>query len=124
MRCSRKFTSLVASLVVIASGVLSAHADETLVSSVDLPGASLSQEVTYSPTKAEYDRVRDETLARLKKGDLSARVNPTNGPWMRVETTAKIGFSVKGVGVSNGTKTLRQITAAEEALFRLENNKE
>ena len=95
-------------------------ADETLVTNIDLPGASIDQEVTYSPSRAEYDRVRDETIDRLRKGDSTARVNPNRGPWMRVETTAKIGFAYKGVGASSGRKNLRQISAAEEALFKFE----
>ncbi|MGM4960898.1 hypothetical protein ACT4MK_36905 [Bradyrhizobium barranii] len=101
-------------------GISSAMADEVIMRSLDLPGASMEQEITYSPTRIEYERVRDDTLTRLKQGDKTAMVNPGNGPWMRVETTAKIGFAYKGIGVSEGRKHLRQISAAEEALYRYE----
>jgi hypothetical protein len=83
----------------------------------------MEQEVTYSPSKAEYENTRDQTLIRLRAGDNSAMVNPRNGPWMRVETTAKIGFELKGVGLAEGRKNLRQISAAEEALFRFQESK-
>jgi hypothetical protein len=112
---------VLSTLFVAAFAVVVCLAEETIVSSVDLPGASMDQEVTYSPTKAEYERVRDETLARLRAGDNSAMVNPHNGPWMRVETTAKIGFEFKGIGVAQGRKHLRQISAAEEALYKYQN---
>lgn len=97
-----------------------AVADETLVESVDIPFASMNQEITYHPSKSEYERVRDETLARLRRGDLSARNNPGAGPWMRVETTAKIGMEYKDIGTGSGRKHLRQISAAEDALYRFE----
>lgn len=115
------FFALMLSLLVASLFNCRALADETFVGSVNLPGASLDQEITYHPSKAEYERVRDEVLARLKNKDPSARVNPADGPWMRVETTAKIGLEYKGVGSSTGRKNLRQISAAEEALFKFEN---
>jgi hypothetical protein len=77
----------------------------------------MDQEVTYSTSQADYESTRDAILKRMKNGDQTAFVNPSNGPWMRVETTAKIGIELKGIGVSQGRKNLRQITAAEEALF-------
>ena len=98
-------------------------AAETVVRSVNLPGASMDQEVTYHPTMSEYVRARDDILERLKNGDASAMRNPTDGPWMRVETTAKIGFAYKGVGTSSGRKNYRQITAAEDALYRFQSSK-
>jgi hypothetical protein len=98
------------------------NADETIVRSITLPGAGLEQSITYHPSIAEYDRVRDETLSRLKKGDSSARINAIDGPWMQAETTAKIGLELKGVGATTGRKYLRQITAAEEALYLFENS--
>lgn len=97
-------------------------AEETVKESVSLPGASLEQEVTYSTSKADYDSTRDGILKRLQDGDQSAMVNPTEGPWKQVETTAMIGFEVKGVGASQGTVHKRQISAAEEALFLFENH--
>lgn len=109
---------------VVAVGItilaVSARADETVVSSVFLPGASISQEVTYSPSKAEYEQFRDQVLARLRKGDPKAFSNPAAGPWMRAETTAMIGLEFKGAGAASGRKHLRQISAAEEALFRFQ----
>jgi hypothetical protein len=114
---------VVFSLGISLCGTTISIADETLVRSLDLPGASMEQEVTYAPSKAEYERVRDDTLARLQAGDKTAMVNPSNGPWMRVETTAKIGFEIKGVGMAEGRKHLRQISAAEEALFRYQEQK-
>lgn len=97
-----------------------ALAEETIVSTVDLPGASLEQEITYSTSRADYESARDKTLERMKNADNTAFVNPKDGPWMRVETTAEIGLSIKGVGTSEGRKYLRQISAAEEALFLYE----
>ncbi|WP_298280507.1 hypothetical protein [uncultured Bradyrhizobium sp.] len=99
------------------------NAQQTYVESVNLPGASLEQEVTYYPSKGEYERARDGILVRLKAGDKTAFVNDKNGPWMRVETTAKLGFELKGVGVSQGRKNLRQVSAAEEALYQFEHPK-
>ena len=96
------------------------HAQEIYIEKVLLPGAGLDQEVTYYPTKADYEAARADILERLNKGDQTAMVNPTEGPWRRVETTATIGFSYKGVGTSSGRKYLRQMTAAEEALYLFE----
>ncbi|MGO6943429.1 hypothetical protein [Rhizobium johnstonii] len=95
------------------------NAEEIVVDSVDLPGASLTQEVTYSTTKADYNQTRDDILSRMKSGDKSAFVNNPS-PWKRVETTATIGVAYKGVGASTGKKHLRQISASEEALFLFE----
>jgi hypothetical protein len=114
------FNKVVVALIAGVAAISCALGEETLVSSVDLPGASLSQEITYSTSKADYDETRDRILARLQAGDRDALVNPRNGPWMRVETTATIGFEYKGVGSSQGRKNLRQISAAEEALYRYE----
>ena len=98
-------------------------ADEIIVQSVNLPGASLDQEVTYHPNKADYIKARNARLKKLKEGDASAMANPANGPWMIVQTTAKIGIAYKGIGVSKGRKHLRRITAAEDALYEYENRK-
>lgn len=88
--------------------------------SVNLPGASMEQEIWYSTTEADYESIRDSILQRMKDGDQSAFVNPTEGPWIRVETTAKIGLEYRGFGTAEGRKHLRQISAAEEALFLYE----
>jgi hypothetical protein len=98
-------------------------AQEIYVGSVNLPGASLDQEITYFPTKADYETTRDEILEKLKQNNSSAMANPIDGPWMIVETTAKIGMEYKGVGVAEGRKHVRRITAAEEALFIYEKEK-
>lgn len=95
-------------------------AEETVTKRINLPGASLEQEITYSTSEADYNATRDTILAKLKAGDASAAVNPRWGPWMRVKTTATIGFEVKGVGASDGHAKLRQISAAEEALYTFE----
>jgi hypothetical protein len=107
----------------VVGGAAKTLAEEIVVTSVDLPGASLSQEVTYSPSKAAYEEARDSVLKRLKEGDKTAFVNPQTGPWMRVETTATIGFEYKGFGSGEGRKHLRQISAAEEALYKFERSK-
>lgn len=114
-------TRLVAFLAFCLAFPFIALPEETIVRSIGLPGASLDQEVTYHPTRADYEAARDEVLRKLRAGDPSARVNPAAGPWMRAETTAMIGFAVKGIGASEGRKDYRQISAAEEALFLFEN---
>jgi hypothetical protein len=116
MRGFAKYAAVIG--VALWPGTMSAQ--QTFVESVHLPGASLDQEVTYYPTKDEYLKTRDAILTRLKSGDKTAFVNDKNGPWKRVETTAKIGVEVKGVGVSQGRKNLRQISAAEDALYEFE----
>jgi hypothetical protein len=108
---------LLFAIILICPTVHLALADETLKSAIHLPGASVDQEVTYHPSKSEYESVRTRTLDRLKAKDPSARVNPSNGPWMLVETTAMIGIEYHGVGVSNGRKHVRKVSAAEEALY-------
>jgi hypothetical protein len=88
--------------------------------SLGMPFASIEQEVTYSTSEEDYNRVRDETLKRMKEGDASAFVNPTDGPWLRGETTVKIGIEWNGIGTTTGKKNLRQVAAAEEALYLYE----
>jgi hypothetical protein len=111
----------VASLsVILTLTCVASFAEETLITSIDLPGASVSQQVTYNPSKAIYVSERDTVLRKLREGDNSARVNPVNGAWMRAETTATIGISYQGVGVAQGRVNVRQITAAEEALYRFQ----
>lgn len=102
---------------------VNAYCEEIVIRSINLPGASMQQEVMYSTDMRDYESVRDEILSRLKKGDLSARINPSDGPWMRVETTAAIGLEYKGIGSSSGRKEIRQISAAEEALYLFERQK-
>ncbi len=110
-----KLVGIFATLITV-----NAYCEEIVVRSVNLPGASMQQEVTYSTNMSDYESTRDNILSRLKKGDPSARVNPSDGPWMRVETTAVIGFEYKGIGSSSGRKRMRQVSAAEEALYLFE----
>jgi hypothetical protein len=119
-----QYKKVAAVILVIASIGAIANADEKIVRSGTLPGASIEQEITYHPSLKDYETARDERLALLKKGDKSAYQNPADGPWMQVETTAKIGIELKGVGVAQGRKNLRQITAAEEALYIFEHQKD
>lgn len=116
MRC---LTSVALGAMFLASSTI-ISGEEIVVESVSLPGASLEQEVTYSTTKTDYEATRDAILERLRAADPTARVNPADGPWKRVETTAKIGISIKDVGIAKGRVHLRQISAAEEALFLFE----
>lgn len=99
-----------------------AVAEETVVESVNLPGASLTQEVTYSTTRDDYNKTRDDIPARMKKDDNSAFVNKPD-PWKHVETTATVGIEFKGFGTSSGKKNIRQISASEEALYLFEKQK-
>lgn len=116
------FRSYIRTLGVLSITLVSADAysQETIVTRIDLPGASAEQEVTYYPSKSKYISTRDDIFQRLKAKDASAMVNPADGPWMRAETTATIGFSYRGVGVAQGRTNVRQITAAEEALYKFE----
>jgi|GEM_PF-3715696 len=98
----------------------SVFAQEIVIKSVHLPGASMEQEVTYYPSEQEYELFRDSVLKSLRAGDPEAFVNPIDAPWMRAETSAKIGIAYQGVGVAKGRKNIRQITASEEALLLFE----
>lgn len=80
----------------------------------------MEQEITYHPSRNAYRSTRDSLLSRMRRGDTSAFVNLRAGPWMIVSTTAAIGFEVKGIGASTGRRYLRQISAAEEALYIFE----
>lgn len=108
--------------VFLLFSIVHARAEEIVVENIDLPGASLNQEVTYSTTRNDYNIKRDAILTRLKAGDASAFVNEPN-PWKRVETTATIGVALKGVGTSSGRKNTRQISASEEALYLFDKQK-
>lgn len=99
---------------------LSAWADETVNLTISLPGAEADQVVIFHPSKDEYNAAREKRLRLLEEKDPTGCVNPQDGPWMQVQTTAKIGFSIKGVGVLEGKTHVRQVSAAEEALFMYE----
>lgn len=123
-------------LLALVLGALLSTPDEALAEeivnrSVGLPGASMEQKIIFNPSEAEYVAARDARLKALQAGDPAAMVNPIDGPWMIVETTAMIGFSVgvdfAGLSVGaieamEGRTSLRRVTAAEEALFMFENN--
>lgn len=109
-------------LVALLVSMIHAHAEETTVDQVDLPGASLHQEVTYSSTRKDYNDTRDAILKRMKAGDKSAFVNNPE-PWKLVETTATIGVAYKGVGSSSGKKNIRKVSASEEALYLFNKDK-
>ncbi|TPI59860.1 hypothetical protein FJ420_21315 [Mesorhizobium sp. B3-1-3] len=111
------YRSIIILILGTALAVVAAAAEERVVKSVNLLGiASMEQEVVYNTSEADYLKTRDDILERLKKGDPTAAMNPADGPWMQVETTAKIGFEIKDVGLAQGKKNLRQVSAAEEAL--------
>jgi hypothetical protein len=112
-----KLNTIAAAFFVLFGTCAYSIADETYVMSYELPGASMEQEITFHPSKDTYLHARDDILKRLKASDNTAMSNPKDGPWVLVETTAKIGLSYKGVGASSGRKNLRQISAADEALF-------
>ena len=109
-------------LVVVVACVQSVRAEEqeTVVKRVWLPFASLETEVTYYPSKKVYEKLRDDTLARLRACDPTAFFNPAEGPWKHAETTAEVGIDVRGVGASTGRKLVREIPAAEDALEMFE----
>jgi hypothetical protein len=112
--------ALFVSIILVGQTTHHALADETFTGGVNLPGASMSQDVTYHPSRSEYLSVRNKTFDLLKAKKSSANVNPADGPWMLVETTATIGLEYHGVGVSSGRKHVRKVSAAEEALYMLE----
>lgn len=116
-----RFIALCLPLILLTENF--ASADETLVQEASILGlASMEQAITYHPSKTQYGQARDDTLARLRDGDNTAMVNPAEGPWMRVVTTAKVGFEIPvgdlgNAGALSGREHVRQISAAEEALF-------
>lgn len=127
----KKATYFAGATLLFAAGH-AAIGEEIVNRSVSLPGATMEQKVIYHPTEAEYLEARATRLQALKDGDPSAMVNPTDGPWMIVETTAMVGIeigvdfpglSVGSIGAMEGRTHLRRITAAEDALFRFENAK-
>jgi hypothetical protein len=97
-----------------------ADAEEIVVRKGWLPFgiAGIEQELTFHPSEREYNLVRDQTIAKLKNGE--AVVNFADGPWVRIETTATVGFEIEGLGSSSGATSIRQITAVEDALYRFE----
>lgn len=97
------------------------QAEETVVRKAWLPFglADVEQTLIFDPSEAEYNSARDDALTRLRAGE--SLNNPIDGPWVRIETTATVGFEIEGIGSSSGTTKYRQITAAEDALFQFEN---
>lgn len=97
-----------------------AFCEETVIRKLSLPFASIEQRVTYSTTESDYNHTRDQILMRLKAGVKSALVNPQDTPWLRAETTLTIGIAYEGYGIDKGRVRLRQVSAAEEALYLFE----
>lgn len=97
-----------------------ANAEETVVRTISLPGATIEREITFHPTEAAYLQALDARLRDLRAGKPGAYLNPADGPWMILQTTAKIGIEWHGFGYSEGQKDVRRVTAAEEALYRFE----
>ena len=89
---------------------------ETVVKRVWLLFASLEEEVTYYPSEKAYEKLRDDTLARLRACDPAAFFNPADGPRKRAETTAELGIDLPIAGASTGRTLVREMVAAEEAL--------
>ena len=109
----------VALLVAVVAGSVQfvrAQEQETVVKRVWLPFASLETEVTYHPSEKTYEKLRDDTLARLRACDPAAFFNPADGPRKRAETTAELDLDLRIAGVSTGRTLVREISAAEDAL--------
>jgi hypothetical protein len=95
-------------------------ADETIVQTISLPGASLNQKLTYSPSKAQFIKARDERLERMKKNDFSAFQSPMGDPTVTIETTATKGVAWRGVGLESGRTYSCTYTASDDALWMYE----
>lgn len=116
-------TLLKASFVstVIGLSGYAVSAEEVVVRKAWLPFglADLEQTLIFNPDEETYNSERDEALGKLRAGQ--SLNNPIEGAWVRIETTATVGIEIEGIGASSGHTTYRQITAAEDALFRFEN---
>ena len=97
-----------------------AWAGETHVETRSLPGATLSVEATYSPTKKEFEAARDARLERMRNNDYSAFQNVEGDPTVTVKTTATVGISWRGVGLESGRSYTCTYTASEDALWMFE----
>lgn len=109
-------------LVWISAMVLTAAAvaEDAIVRSVNLPGASLSQELTYSPSRSAFQKSRDERLKRMRGGDYSAFRTPADDPTVVVKTTATKDIRWRGVGLEAGRTYTCTYRAAEDALWMYE----
>lgn len=83
-------------------------------------GVSREEEVTYYPSEEAYEKLRDDTLDRLRACDPAAFFNPGDGPRKQAETTTEWNFDLKVGGISNGRRLVREVVAAEEALEMFE----
>lgn len=81
---------------------------------------SREEEVTYYPSEEAYEKLRDDTLDRLRACDPAALFNPADSPRKQAETTTEWNFDLKVGGISNGRRLVREIAAAEEALEMFE----
>ena len=118
MREVRRVAAAALVLAAVAGSAQSVRAQEreTVVKRVWLPFASLETEVTYHPSEKAYEKLRDDTLARLRACDPAAFFNPADGPWKQAETTAGLELDLRVAGVSKGRTLVREISAAEDAL--------
>ena len=108
--------ALVLAAVAGSAQPVRAQERETVFKRVWLPFASLETEVTYHPSEKAYEKLRDDTLARLRACDPAAFFNPADGPWKQAETTAELEIDLRVAGVSKGRTLVREISAAEDAL--------
>lgn len=115
-------TAAAASLtIVLALSALGATAGELVTISVAIPFiATADQEILYEPSEKAYKKAYTAKVADLRAGKASACVNDADGPWMHVETDAKVGLDVEGIGAMKGRKHVRQVSAADQAIFDLE----
>ena len=112
-----------ATLSFVFSGIFISQlvsAEEIVIGYGGLPGASIENEIYYSTSEDDYNDTLEEILDGLKDGDEDYLVNPADGPYRIVQTTAKVGISYRGVGFGKGRKHLRQVSAADEAFFKFE----
>lgn len=108
----------VALLLLTASAINSTEAAEVITRHVSLLGmATADQTIVFDPSESAYKAAYRKQFDLLKAGDASACAN--RGPWMQVVTDAQVGIEVKGIAALSGRQHVRQVSAAEEALFDL-----
>ena len=107
-------------VIVLVTTLNWSFAEEVVTRSHSLPGASLEQELTYSTSKADFEKTRDAFLKRMRAGDPSAMQNPEGVPQVTIKTTADVGVTYRGVGLSKGKMYTCTYTASEDALWIFE----
>lgn len=83
-------------------------------------GAAHEEDVTYYPNEDVYEKLRDDTLDRLRECESAAFFNPADGPWKHAKTTTEWDFDLKVGGIFKGRRLVREVSAAEEALEMFE----